>query len=124
VMSGDLFSRDPAGYFTFEGRADDLIKVSGVWVAPFEVERALLEHPDVAECAVIGADRGGLTTTRAYVVLRAGLEGSDEEELTRALQDFARCQLAPHKYPREIRFVSELPKTGSGKLDRRALRTS
>jgi benzoate-CoA ligase family protein len=120
VMSGDLFSRDPGGYFTFEGRADDLIKVSGVWVAPFEVERALLEHPDVAECAVIGADRGGLTTTRAYIVLRAGLDGS--EELGKTLQDFARGQLAAHKYPREVRFVPELPKTASGKLDRRALR--
>ncbi len=120
VMSGDLFVRDPDGYFTFQGRADDLIKVSGVWVAPFEVERALLEHPDVAECAVIGVDRDGLTITRAHVVLRAGVDGSDE--LARTLQSFARERLSPHKYPREIRFASELPKTGSGKLDRRALR--
>jgi benzoate-CoA ligase family protein len=122
VMSGDLFTRDADGYFTFRGRADDLIKVSGVWVAPFEVERALLEHPDVAECAVIGVDRDGLTTARAYVVLRAGVEASDE--LGRALQDFARGQLAAHKYPREIRFAAELPKTASGKLDRRALRSA
>jgi benzoate-CoA ligase family protein len=122
VMSGDLFTRDADGYFTFRGRADDLIKVSGVWVAPFEIERALLEHPDVAECAVIGVDRGGLTTTRAYVVLRAGVDGSDK--LSRTLQDFARGQLAAHKYPREVRFAAELPKTASGKLDRRALRTS
>ncbi len=75
VMSGDLFVRDADGYFTFQGRADDLIKVSGVWVAPFEVERALLEHPDVVECAVVGVKRDGLTVTRAHVVLRAGLEG-------------------------------------------------
>jgi acyl-coenzyme A synthetase/AMP-(fatty) acid ligase len=122
VMSGDLFVRDGDGYFTFQGRADDLIKVSGVWVAPFEVERALLEHPDVTECAVIGVDRGGLMTTHAYIVLRPGVDGSDE--LGRALQEFARGQLAAHKYPREVRFIAELPKTASGKLDRRALRTS
>jgi len=122
VMSGDLFTRDADGYFTFRGRADDLLKVSGVWVAPFEIERALLEHPDVAECAVIGVDRDGLTTTRAYVVLRAGVDGSDE--LGRALQEFARALLAAHKYPREVRFATELPKTASGKLDRRALRTA
>jgi acyl-coenzyme A synthetase/AMP-(fatty) acid ligase len=122
VMSGDLFTRDADGYFTFRGRADDLLKVSGVWVAPFEIERALLEHPDVAECAVIGVDHDGLTTTRAYVVLRAGVDGSDE--LGRALQEFARAMLAAHKYPREVRFATELPKTASGKLDRRALRTA
>lgn len=122
VMSGDLFVRDPDGYFTFQGRADELIKVSGVWVAPFEVERALLEHPDVAECAVVGAERDGLTVTRAHVVLRGSAQGSDE--LASALQAFARERLSPHKYPREIRFSDGLPKTGSGKLDRRALRTA
>jgi benzoate-CoA ligase family protein len=121
VMSGDLFVRDGEGYFTFQGRADELIKVSGVWVAPFEVELALLEHDDVTECAVVGVQRDGLTVTCAYVVLRAGVEGS--EELAAALRAFARERLAPHKYPREVRFVSELPKTASGKLDRRALRT-
>jgi benzoate-CoA ligase family protein len=121
VMSGDLFVRDADGYFTFQGRADDLIKVSGVWVAPFEVELALLEHPDVAECAVVGVERDGLTLTSAHVVLRAGMTGSDE--LARALQDFARERLSPHKYPREVRFADELPKTGSGKLDRRAIRS-
>jgi benzoate-CoA ligase family protein len=120
VMSGDLFVRDADGYFTFQGRADDLIKVSGVWVAPFEVERALLEHPDVAECAVVGVERDGLTVTRAHVVLRGGLDGS--AELAQALQQFARERLSPHKYPREVRFEAELPKTGSGKVDRRALR--
>ena len=122
VMSGDLFVRDPDGYFTFQGRADDLIKVSGVWVAPFEVERALLEHPDVAECAVIGVERDGLTVTRAHVVLRIGLDGSSE--LAQALQQFARERLSPHKCPREIEFSAELPKTGSGKVDRRALRAA
>jgi benzoate-CoA ligase family protein len=119
VMSGDLFVRDEDGFFTFEGRADELIKVSGVWVAPFEVERALLEHPDVAECAVVGIQQMGLTVTCAHVVTRGGVEGSDELGL--ALQRFARDRLSAHKYPRLVRFVDELPKTGSGKLDRRAL---
>jgi acyl-coenzyme A synthetase/AMP-(fatty) acid ligase len=122
VMSGDLFVRDADGYFTFQGRADELVKVSGVWVAPFEVERALLEHPDVVECAVVGVERGGLTVTRAHVVLRSGLDGS--AELAQALTEFARGRLSPHKYPREIEFATELPKTGSGKVDRRALRSA
>jgi benzoate-CoA ligase family protein len=122
VMSGDLFVRDGDGYFTFQGRADELIKVSGVWVAPFEVELALLEHDEVAECAVVGVERNGLTVTCAYVVPRAGVVGSDE--LAAALQGFARERLAPHKYPREVRFVSELPKSASGKLDRKALRVN
>jgi benzoate-CoA ligase family protein len=120
VMSGDLFVRDEDGFFTFQGRADELIKVSGVWVAPFEVERALLEHPDVAECAVVGIHQMGLTVTCAHVVPRAGVEASNELGL--ALQRFARDRLSAHKYPRLVRFVDELPKTGSGKLDRRALR--
>jgi benzoate-CoA ligase family protein len=120
VMSGDLFVRDFDGYFSFQGRADDLIKVSGVWVAPFEVELALLEHDDVAECAVVGMQRGGLTLTCAHVVLRAGVTASPE--LGRSLQDFARARLAPHKYPRAVVFAASLPKTASGKIDRRALR--
>jgi benzoate-CoA ligase family protein len=120
VMSDDLFVRDPDGYFHFRGRADDLIKVSGVWVAPAEVEAALLQHERVAECAVVGVDRDGLTVTRAHVVLRDGDTASDE--LARELQDFVRARLAPQKYPREVRFAAELPKTASGKVDRRALR--
>jgi benzoate-CoA ligase family protein len=119
VMSGDLFVCDADGFFTFQGRADELIKVSGVWVAPFEVERALLEHPDVAECAVVGIHQMGLTVTCAHVVTRPGVEGSTELGL--ALQRFARDRLSAYKYPRLVRFVSDLPKTGSGKLDRRAL---
>ncbi|HWE34068.1 MAG TPA: benzoate-CoA ligase family protein [Solirubrobacteraceae bacterium] len=122
VTSGDLFVRDGDGYFTFQGRADELLKVSGVWVAPFEVERALLEHPDVVECAVVGVERDGLTVTRAHVVLRTGLDGS--AALAQALKEFARGRLSPHKYPREIEFAAELPKTGSGKVDRRALRSA
>ncbi|HET7856944.1 MAG TPA: benzoate-CoA ligase family protein [Gaiellaceae bacterium] len=115
VRTGDLFERDEDGYFWYRGRADDLIKVGGIWVAPAEIEHCLVGHPAVVECAVVGAQENGLTLTRAYVVAREPLA---EEEL----RDFARERLAGHKVPREIRFVDDLPHTPSGKLDRKALR--
>jgi benzoate-CoA ligase family protein len=115
VRTGDLFERDDEGFFWYCGRADDLIKVGGMWVAPAEIEHCLVGHPDVVECAVVGAQRNGLTVPRAYVVARAPLE-------EQAVQDFVRERLSPHKYPREVRFVDDLPKTPSGKIDRKALR--
>jgi benzoate-CoA ligase family protein len=120
VNTGDLFVRDPDGFFWYRGRSDELIKVGGIWVAPAEIEHCLISHPDVVECAVVGYEDEGLTLTRAHVVLRAGVAGS--EELAAALQDHVRAHLSPHKYPRDVRFVTELPKTPSGKIDRRALR--
>ncbi|HEX4705974.1 MAG TPA: benzoate-CoA ligase family protein [Pseudonocardiaceae bacterium] len=117
VRSGDLFSRDTAGYFTYRGRADDLLKVGGVWVAPSEIENCLIDHPDVVECAVVGYVDDGLVLPRAYVVVRA-----DADVTPAALREFVKTRLSPHKYPRDVRFVGELPKTGSGKLDRRALK--
>jgi benzoate-CoA ligase family protein len=120
VNTGDLFVRDADGYFWYQGRSDDLIKVGGIWVAPLEVEHCVVTHADVVECAVVGYEEGGLTLTRAHVVLRAGVAGSDE--LAAALQDHVRTHLSPHKYPRDVRFVAELPKMPSGKIDRRALR--
>ncbi|HEX5469463.1 MAG TPA: benzoate-CoA ligase family protein [Gaiellaceae bacterium] len=119
VKTGDLFARDADGYFWFRGRADQLLKVGGVWVAPAEVEQCLLAHPDVAECAVVGYEQEGLMRTRAHVVLRDGVAPSDELAVT--LQEHVRHVLSPHKYPRDVRFVSVLPKTPSGKIDRRAL---
>jgi benzoate-CoA ligase family protein len=119
VKTGDLFARDPDGYFWFRGRADQLLKVGGVWVAPAEVEQCLGAHSDVLECAVVGYEQDGLTLTRAHVVLRGGVAPSDE--LAAALQEHVRRVLSPHKYPRDVRFVSVLPKTPSGKIDRRAL---
>ena len=119
VKTGDLFARDADGYFWFRGRADQLLKVGGVWVAPAEVEQCLLGHPDVVECAVVGYEQDGLTRTRAHVVLREGVAPSDELAVT--LQEHVRHVLSPHKYPRDVRFVSVLPKTPSGKIDRRAL---
>ena len=115
VRTGDLFERDDDGYFWYRGRVDDLIKVGGMWVVPAEIEHCLVAHPDVVECAVIGVENNGLTIPRAYVVARRPLE-------ERALQEFVRERLSPHKYPREVRFVPDLPKTPSGKLDRKALR--
>ena len=115
VRTGDLFERDDDGFFWYRGRVDDLIKVGGIWVAPAEIEHCLVSHPEVIECAVVGAQQNGLTVPRAYVVARTQLE-------ERALQDFVRERLSPHKYPREVVFVDDLPKTPSGKLDRKALK--
>jgi benzoate-CoA ligase family protein len=117
VMSGDLFARDADGFFHYRGRADDLLKVGGIWVAPQEIEQCLGAHPDVAECAVVGYEEDGLQKPRAFVVLhdRATPDAN-------ALQAHVKSTLSPHKYPRDVRFVAELPRTGSGKIDRRALR--
>jgi acyl-coenzyme A synthetase/AMP-(fatty) acid ligase len=114
VMTEDLFSRDADGFFTYRGRADALLKVGGIFVAPAEIEHCLIEHPDVRECAVVGVEREGLTIPRAYVVARNPVPEAE-------LQDFVRERLSPHKRPREVVFLDELPKTGSGKIDRRAL---
>ncbi len=116
VRTGDLFVRDADGFYWYRGRADDLLKVGGIWVAPLEVENCLLRHPAVAECAVVGYEEGGLILPCAFVVVREGREADAGE-----LQEFVRTELSPHKYPRDVRFVSELPKTASGKVDRRAL---
>jgi benzoate-CoA ligase family protein len=115
VKTGDLFERDEEGYFWYRGRVDDLIKVGGIWVAPAEIEHCLIGHPAVVECAVVGHQQTGLTLARAYVVAREPLE---EQEL----RDFVRGKLSGHKVPREVLFVDDLPKTPSGKLDRKALR--
>src|SRR5438105_3274202 len=98
VLTGDLFERDADGFFWYRGRADDLLKVGGIWVAPLEVENCLLRHPAVAECAVVGYEEDGLTLPRAFVVLRGPAEAEE-------LQDFVRARLSPHKYPRDVRFV-------------------
>jgi benzoate-CoA ligase len=122
TRSGDKYSRDAEGYYTYAGRSDDMLKVSGQYVSPFEVEGTLVQHPAVLEAAVIGAlDAHGLQRARAYVVLKAGLEtGTPEMEAT--LKTFVKERLAPYKYPREIVFVVELPKTATGKIQRFRLR--
>lgn len=121
LRTGDKYYRDAEGHFWFCGRSDDLLKVGGLWVAPLEVEAALLEHPSVAECAVIGGrDAQNLEKPRAYVVVKGGYEASSE--LAKELQDFVKQRLQPYKYPRWIEFVSELPKTPTGKIQRYKLR--
>jgi benzoate-CoA ligase family protein len=117
VMSGDLVERSRDGFFVYRGRADDLLKVGGIWVAPAEIERCLAGHPDVVECAVVAADHDGLTRGCAWIVVRDGATPTAE-----AIQAFVREHLSPHKVPREVRFTDVLPRTGSGKIDRRALR--
>jgi benzoate-CoA ligase family protein len=117
VMSGDLVERDADGYFLYRGRSDDLLKVGGIWVAPAEIERCLVAHPDVVECAVVAAERDGLVHGCAYVVLTPDASATPE-----VLRDFVRERLAPHKVPREVCLVPALPRTGSGKVDRSALR--
>jgi benzoate-CoA ligase len=117
VVTGDHVRRDEKGCFWYEGRTDDMLKVSGIFVSPYEVENCLLQHEDVAECAVIGyKDRDGLTKPKAFVVLREGRTAQARE-----LQEFVKTRLAPFKYPRMIEFVASLPKNDRGKIDRRRL---
>ena len=120
IYTGDRFMRDADGFHFFRGRADDLVKISGQWVYPLEVELCLADHPMVHECAVLaieGANR--LTTLKAFVVLSDPSKAS--EQTTRSLQDYVKGRLLPYKYPRLVAYLDELPKTGSGKIDRQAL---
>jgi benzoate-CoA ligase family protein len=119
VVTGDHMRRDAGGIFWYEGRTDDMLKVSGIFVSPYEVENCLLQHPRVAECAVIGyKDRDGLVKPKAFVVPR---DGDGDLALARELQEFVKTRLAPFKYPRAVEFASSLPKNDRGKIDRRRL---
>ncbi|MEO6419413.1 MAG: benzoate-CoA ligase family protein [Polyangiaceae bacterium] len=120
--TGDLFHMDAEGYLYFAGRSDELIKVSGLWVAPLEVEECLMRHEAVALAAVIGVEDEGLTKPKAFIVLRTGHAGSDA--LRFALQEHVKARLSKHKYPRLIDFVDDVPKNDRGKVDRKALRAS
>jgi acetyl-CoA synthetase len=120
IWTGDRFRVDADGFHYFEGRADDLVKVSGQWVHPMEVERCLAEHPQVRECAVVvGEDEHQLKVLVAHVSLAEGVAAGDAT--TESLQRFVKQRLAPYKYPRRVRYAPELPKTGTGKIDRQAL---
>ena len=121
TRSGDKYIEDADGYYICCGRADDMLKVSGMYVSPFEVEAALSSHPDVLEAAVVGwNDEQKLVKPRAFVVLKAAEKASDA--LARALQEHCKAKLAPYKYPRWIEFRKELPKTATGKIQRFKLR--
>lgn len=120
VVTGDLFRRDAEGYHFYEGRADDMLKVGGIWVSPGEIENCLLQCDAVRECAVTGfADEAGLVKPRAYVVLRDGFAPTPETE--RRLVEFARARLLHYKAPREVRFLDALPRNDRGKIERRKL---
>jgi 2-aminobenzoate-CoA ligase len=120
-LTGDAYLMDEDGYFWFQARTDDMIITAGYNVAGPEVEGALLMHPAVAECAVVGApdpERG--TVIKAFVVLRPGYTG--DAALVKTLQDFVKQSIAPYKYPRAIEFCEALPRAGTGKIQRFRLR--
>lgn len=119
--SGDIFRQDRDGFYVYCGRCDDMLKVSGRWVSPFEIESTLVEHPMVLEAAVVGrADEDGLVKTEAWVVLKNSAFAS--EPTAEEIRAFCRGKLAPYKFPKWIKFVHELPKTATGKIQRYKLR--
>ena len=119
TRTGDQYLRNADGTWTYSGRADDMLKVGGIWVSPFEVESALAAHPAVLEAAVVGAeDKDGLVKPKAFVVLRAPAAA----DITDELKAFVKDRLAPFKYPRWVEIVAELPKTATGKIQRFKLR--
>ena len=120
--TGDTYVRDSEGYYRYQGRSDEMLKVSGVWVSPFEVEEALISHASVLEAAVVGhQDRDGLTKPRAFVILRD--PGADLEVLAETLKSHVKDRIGVWKYPRWIEFVDSLPKTATGKIQRFRLRS-
>jgi benzoate-CoA ligase family protein len=121
TRSGDKYLKDEQGYYVYCGRRDDMLKVGGIYVSPFEVEAALQSHPEVLEAAVVGwPDVDELIKPKAFVVLKSPDQACEALKLT--LQDHCREKLAPFKYPRWLEFRSELPKTATGKIQRFKLR--
>jgi len=119
-VSGDMVSRDADGFFTYGGRADDMLKVGGKWLSPQEVENCLLQHDAVREVAVVGVvDTNGLTKPHAYVVPTRDDAGLEEE-----LKRFVAERLEPYKHPRRVVFLERLPRTHLGKVDRGRLRST
>ncbi|MGA3401598.1 MAG: benzoate-CoA ligase family protein [Acetobacteraceae bacterium] len=121
--TGDTYTRDAEGYFRYCGRSDEMLKVSGVWVSPFEVEEALVSHPAVLEAAVVGAlDRDGLTKPKAFVILQEAARQQDPDTVKELLKTHVKERIGVWKYPRWIAFVDGLPKTATGKIQRFRLR--
>jgi 4-hydroxybenzoate-CoA ligase len=120
TRTGDKYTRDADGRYTYCGRSDDMFKVGGVWVSPFEVETALAAHPAVLEAAVVPAeDEDGLLKPKAFIVLK---EGAAREGLAEALKAHVQASVGVWKYPRWIAIVDALPKTATGKIQRFKLR--
>lgn len=121
MSTGDQYLKDEDGYFWYKGRTDDMMKVGGIWVSPIEIESVLISHEDILEVAVVGLEtEDGLMKPKAYIVLKEGVEANEEK--AQELKDYCRSNLAKHKFPREIEFMDELPKTTSGKIQRFKLR--
>ncbi len=121
--TGDTYTRDADGYYRYNGRSDDMLKVGGIWVSPFEVEEALIGHPAVLEAAVVGQpDEERLIKPKAFVVLQQAAEGEDRAQLTETLQEHVKQQIGVWKYPRWIEYRDSLPKTATGKIQRYKLR--
>jgi acyl-coenzyme A synthetase/AMP-(fatty) acid ligase len=120
VFTGDWYRVDEDGFYWYEGRSDDMIKVSGLWVSPVEVENTLGEHPAVVEAAAVGVPVEGLTRVKAFVILREGYEGT--EDLVAELQNWCKERLKRYHYPHLVTVVDELPKTVTGKIQRFKLR--
>lgn len=122
TKTGDKFICDEEGYYIYVGRSDDMLKVSGQYVSPIEVESTLMSHDAVLECAVVGKpDDEGLIKAHAYIILN--IDQSPSDTLAKELQNFVKQRLTPHKYPRHVHFVTELPKTATGKIQRFRLRS-
>jgi benzoate-CoA ligase len=119
-FSGDRYRRDAEGVYWYEGRADDMIKVKGLWVSPIEIENRLIEHAAVQEAAVVGVPHDGLTSIVAHVILAEGHEG--DGRLTLQLQDWCKAELLRYQYPHEVVYVDDLPRTATGKVQRFKLR--
>lgn len=119
--TGDQFHVDENGYYWYHGRTDDMLKVSGVFVAPAEIENCLLQHEAVLECAVVGHEADGLVKPKAFLVLREGFEAGDQ--LGDEIKQFVKTRIAVYKYPRWIEFVDSLPKNDRGKIDRKQLKS-
>jgi len=120
--TGDQFHKDEDGYYWYHGRTDEMLKVSGVFVAPAEIENCLLQHESVLECAVIGHESEGLVKPKAFIVLREGFAAS--AQLGEQIKLFVKSNIAVYKYPRWIEFVSSIPKNDRGKTDRKKLKSS
>jgi len=118
--TGDQFHMDHEGYYWYHGRTDDMLKVSGVYVAPAEIENCLLQHEAVLECAIVGHMADGLVKPKAFVVLREGFKPG--EQLAEEIKQFVKTSIAVYKYPRWIEFVESLPKNDRGKIDRKKLK--
>jgi len=120
LFAGDWYRADEEGFYWYEGRSDDMIKVSGLWVSPIEVESTLIDHEAVIEAAAVGIPVDDLTRVKAYVILRESYEGT--ESLVEELQDWCKERLKRYQYPHLVEFVDDLPRTVTGKIQRFKLR--